>query len=54
MAKAKKKPSLKAKKAYVKNIIKSYKRLEAVVAKHSPKELVHRPRKETKSRNRKT
>jgi len=32
-------PSAKAKKAYYKNIIKSYKRLHAVVAKHAPEEL---------------
>ena len=39
---AKKKLSAKAKKAYHKQIVKAYHRLEKVVAKHAPKELVHR------------
>lgn len=42
MAKKKKhKPTQKAKEAYYKHIVKSYKRLHAVVKKHNPRALIH-------------
>ncbi len=39
---AAKKSTVKAQKAYAAKVIKAYHRLEAVVAKHSPKKLVYR------------